>query len=75
MITPPDFLMPYLEKELDNCWIFYKKGEDFTAEQYAEISKITRGFLRTPHTGVRYEWIGVQIKLYKEWNDIVTPAY
>lgn len=74
-ITPPPWLMPHLEREWDNCWIFYRKGPDFTEEQYLELGGLTRGFLRTPHMSYQHEWIGVQIKVYKDWGTLRTPEY
>lgn len=75
MITPPSWLLPYLEREWQDCWIFYKQGPDFTEEQYSELNGLSRGYLRSPHKNFRQEWVGVQIKLYKEWDKVTVPAY
>lgn len=63
IVIMPEWLKPYLEKEYAEQWQFYKKGADFTDEQYTELGQLT--YTRTPEMTYNNQFAGVQIRLYK----------
>lgn len=70
----PDWLTEHYEKEYGECFIFYKKGDDFTPEQYQELKGFNY-YRYSDMIGLTGKARGHEIKLYKSLPDFENSSY
>ena len=71
--TLPDWLKVYFEKELGECWVFYRTdGKDFTDEEYTEIYRLNGRVIPTTN---HVQLIGVEIRIYKTLEKKLNSEY